>query len=311
MTTVETNHGEVVATLTIGEGVSAVTSPCESVVLRRCQADVVFTCSAGAPAWLIDVLASWARSGTACTLRVHGQTIRMVPKQWAAETIPGRQATRFSVSLEEVMEGGAIVLSAGPKPTIHSGATCSTCGCRGSCPSKARGEVDPDAVPCARCGCRWCGPAVAGLNPPGTYRCLGCDDCVPHGTPHACRGEEAIRLREEAPLVELVKAVPDGLDPIGWRAAVLGFTDHPAPIDAINKVPRLAIALREFVTTCALTRAPAEDVAAVIVGSQLDHDMRTGRVEQALHNYTRAVAPSGPRPEPYRRRAPGLPLDAD
>jgi hypothetical protein len=117
------------------------------------------------------------------------------------------------------------------------------------------------------------------------------------------------RRTKDAPLVALVANVPDGLDANGWRAAVLGFTDHPAPVNAFEKVPRLANALREFVTVLAVARAPMADVAEAIVDTQPDDDMRTGRVLQALHAYARAIAPPGSRPAPFCRKPPGLPLD--
>ena len=303
--TTQTNQGEV-ATLTIGEGVRAYTFQCKLVTFyapgtrsRSADAEIVFH-----DPWLADVLAAWSRSGAPCTFMVHGQRLCMVPKRWQSEVIPGSTGTRFVVTLEEV-----VVVSKGyyVYDRERLAVTCSTCGCRGSCPSKASGEVDPTAVPCARCGCRWCGPAVAGLNPPGTYRCLGCDDCVPHGTPHACRGEEAIRLREEAPLVELVKAVPAGLDPIGWRAAVLGLRERHvlngrfSPTEAtVTDAQNLTAMLQRFAADIA-RGVPVEEAQTVTNSRGLA--MTTA--------YAWAVAPRGPRPEPYRRRAPGLPLDAD
>jgi hypothetical protein len=129
---------------------------------------------------------------------------------------------------------------------------------------------------------------------------------LPLEFPAAARDE---RRAKEAPLVALVANVPEGLDANGWRAAVLGFTDHPAPVNAFEKVPRLANALREFVTVLAVARAPMADVAEAIVDTQPDDDMRTGRVLQALHAYARAIAPPGSRPAPFCRKPPGLPLD--
>lgn len=263
--TTQTNQGEV-ATLEIGEGVSAYTFQCDRVIFyplalgkhsRSADAVIVFR-----DPWLADVLTAWGRSNAPCTFMVHGQKLCMVPRRWVAETLPGSTGMRFMVSLEEV-----VVVSKGyyVYDRERLAARCSTCGCGGSCPSKARGEVDPDAVPCARCGCRWCGPAVAGSN-------LGC-------------AGKALRLREEAPLVELVKAVPAGLDPIGWRAAVLAVHEgyHGAVVHG------------------------AETIESWVRHG--DGGMVSG--QQARAAYARAVAPKGPRPEPYRRRAPGLPLDAD
>ncbi len=297
----ENRDEDTVATLTIGESLLAVTFQCVNVTVPmgtwRRQARVVIVVTARTDLQAIAALAAWARSGTACTFKVHDQTMRMVPKRWVAEAIPGRAAHGFTVDLEEVVDDGV--------PSIT--ATCSSCGCRGWCPSKVRGEVDHDAVPCAKCGCRWCGPAVAGLNPPGTYRCLGCDDCVPHGTPHACGGEEAIRLREEAPLVELVKAVPDGLDPIGWRAAVLGLRERhvlngrfSATEATVTDAKNLTVMLQRFAADIA-RGVPVEEAQTAT----------NSRCLAMTTAYARVIAPRGPRPEPHRRRAPGLPLDAD
>ena len=41
----------------------------------------------------------------------------------------------------------------------------------------------------------------------------------------------AMRAKQEAPLVALVAAVPEGLDPIGWRAAVLAVCEKMTPQD--------------------------------------------------------------------------------
>jgi hypothetical protein len=40
------------------------------------------------------------------------------------------------------------------------------------------------------------------------------------------KGCATVRKRRETPLVALVNAVPEGLDPVGWRAAVLAYFEH-------------------------------------------------------------------------------------
>jgi hypothetical protein len=92
------------------------------------------------------------------------------------------------------------------------------------------------------------------------------------------------RCAQEAPLVALANAVPDGLDARGWTAAVLavweGVRLHP----------------------------PAEQLAEWIQDAS-PRDERTDGSYLAHSEYHRAIAPLGPRPAPYRRKAPGLPLD--
>lgn len=120
------------------------------------------------------------------------------------------------------------------------------------------------------------------------------------------------RRAREAPLVALVNAVPEGLDPNGWRAAVLGYSDTPAPEGVLDKIPRLGPMLVAFVALRA--KGVAVDVAAERLfweAAENDDDMATGRVVEAMRSYARAVAPQGPRPKPERRRAPGLPVDTD
>ena len=130
-------------------------------------------------------------------------------------------------------------------------AVCHVCGCRGSCPSKSSGQVDPDAAPCASCGCRWCGPM----------------------TP------EAMRRAAEAPLVALVAAVPKGLDPIGWRAAVLAVRE------CYLDDPKTAMAV-------------AGHLASVLLG---DCEATSVTLQGASVAYDRAIAPQGPRPSPERK----------
>lgn len=50
------------------------------------------------------------------------------------------------------------------------------------------------------------------------------------------RREKAERRQREAALVALVAAVPDGLDPVGWRAAVLAMTEAEATVSDITSM---------------------------------------------------------------------------
>lgn len=66
------------------------------------------------------------------------------------------------------------------------------------------------------------------------------------------KGCATVRKRQEAPLVALVNAVPAGLDPVGWRAAVLALREHePGTFDGNIKTVRPALTrlLTQFVKT--------------------------------------------------------------
>ncbi|MEK9646169.1 MAG: hypothetical protein VW547_11560 [Alphaproteobacteria bacterium] len=107
-----------------------------------------------------------------------------------------------------------------------------------------------------------------------------------------------VRAESEAPLVALVAAVPEGLDPVGWRAAVLAVAEATSRDE--NRATRM--------------RAPDtidEDVIAWLratIGKPCD--LPTWTTRRRMHDaYRRAIAPQGPRPAPFRRKAPGLPVD--
>jgi len=96
------------------------------------------------------------------------------------------------------------------------------------------------------------------------------------------------RRHREAPLIALVAAVPEGLDPVGWRAAVLSIHERCPEV-----VSHAAMKFKGAVRRDILANTTPEPCA----------------VADAIAAYRRAIAPQGPRPPPERRRAPGLPCD--
>lgn len=114
---------------------------------------------------------------------------------------------------------------------------------------------------------------------------------------------EAKRRAVEAPLVALVAAVPEGLDPVGWRAAVLalhehhvegygGRSDERARAETIAVAGHLTVMLQQF--AAALSRGMAVEDA--------QRTAMNGRCLAMTTAYARAVAPQGPRPKPERKR---------
>ena len=108
---------------------------------------------------------------------------------------------------------------------------------------------------------------------------------------------ERARRAAEAPLVALVNAVPAGIDPRGWGPAVLAYHE------SVSRLPE-----RE--------RPHPEDwghrLAAVLrlgLHSASKGTWTAVALDRGLAAYAHAVAPQGPRPQPFRRRAPGLPVD--
>jgi hypothetical protein len=92
------------------------------------------------------------------------------------------------------------------------------------------------------------------------------------------------RARDEAPLVALVNAVPVGLDPIGWRAAVLAYMERRGMILDPQRAPAVV---------AGLVRGGQDDVAAA---------------------YKRALAPRNKvaperRGATWKTRGPMLPVD--
>lgn len=107
------------------------------------------------------------------------------------------------------------------------------------------------------------------------------------------------RRNREAPLVALVAAVPEGLDPIGWRAAVLGLrerhvlngqgehADTATVLDAAN----LTVMLQRF----------ALDVARGAPVKEAQQSATNSRCLAMTTAYARAIAKPGPRPTPERK----------
>ena len=102
----------------------------------------------------------------------------------------------------------------------------------------------------------------------------------------AAIGKDAKRRAADAPLVALVAAVPPGLDPIGWRAAVL----------AVHEVSG------DVATPDAWADAECEKALRIMVAIGVAADAYSDIEQLALDAYARAVAPQGPRPAPERKR---------
>ena len=110
---------------------------------------------------------------------------------------------------------------------------------------------------------------------------------------------ECQRHAAEAPLVALVNTVPEGLDPIGWRAAVLGLrerhvlngqgehADTATVLDAAN----LTVMLQRF----------ALDVARGAPVKEAQQSATNSRCLAMTTAYARALAPQDPRPVPERK----------
>jgi hypothetical protein len=97
--------------------------------------------------------------------------------------------------------------------------------------------------------------------------------------------------------VALVANVPEGLDASGWRAAVLATVE----------------ADRESAIRGAASESLRDDFAETI--RTVHRAVTTGQQWIAFRwgtgcaAYARALVPQSPRPAPYRRKSPGLPLD--
>ena len=104
----------------------------------------------------------------------------------------------------------------------------------------------------------------------------------------------AKRAKQEAPLVALVAAVPEGLDPIGWRAAVLAVHEcqsrYGSPIQGGHFAAWLTHSLREDMDDC--------DAGTPYAAG--------------YHGYLRAIAPA-PKVDrvraTWKTRGPVLPCD--
>lgn len=108
----------------------------------------------------------------------------------------------------------------------------------------------------------------------------------------------AMRAKQEAPLVALVNAVPEGLDPIGWRAAVLAVHEHHG---------RYADRLRGDLFAGWLAFVLREGLTA----GEVDGYHGLGYLE-GLDSYQRAIAPA-PKVDrqrlTWKTRGPVLPVD--
>ena len=150
-------------------------------------------------------------------------------------------------------------------PTLTK--ACPGCGCRGTCEWRTHGKVDPDAVTCSACGCRWCGPPTPEFN---------------------ARSAVKERQRQEAALVALVNAVPDGLDARGWAAAVLAIEERRS---------RSAL-FRSEATPDLVDRY---GVAAILRRGTLEEGHDGAMQRGALAAYQRAITPHRA-PPPERKR---------
>jgi len=115
-----------------------------------------------------------------------------------------------------------------------------------------------------------------------TPTCASCG-VEPHhhhkpGCAEAAKIETELRRKREAGLVELANAVPEGLDPVGWRAAVLALDEAKIAVNASS--------LEWWIRQEPASREP-EAVAA----------------------YRRAVAPHKAPPPERKQRGPRLTVD--
>lgn len=121
---------------------------------------------------------------------------------------------------------------------------------------------------------------------------------------------ESCRVMREAPLVALVNAVPDGLDPNAWRAAVLAFHDcnlmRPHPdADSVATFHRLDVTgLLRAVIEDARTMGWDRAVAAI-------HPDSIGYLQRdALAAYRRALTPPAKVAPERKTRGPVLVCDS-
>ena len=111
----------------------------------------------------------------------------------------------------------------------------------------------------------------------------------------------AKRAKQEAPLVALVAAVPEGLDPIGWRAAVLACVEHRNGNASDVKTETFYYALLRAHHQAA--RGETKNRLFISCGNPF---------ECAVDSYLRAIAPA-PKVTPerltWKTRGPVLPCD--
>ena len=114
------------------------------------------------------------------------------------------------------------------------------------------------------------------------------------------RNQAEMRRAAEAPLVALVKAVPEGLDPLGWRAAVLGLRERHlsnglgahANAATVADAAHLTVMLQRFAAAIARGELVEKAQAAAT----------NSRCLAMTAAYASAMAPPGPRPAPERKR---------
>lgn len=129
-------------------------------------------------------------------------------------------------------------------------------------------------------------------EPPGGWR-----------TPEQIDREIAERGRRnrEAQLVALVAAVPEGLDPIGWRAAVLACVEHRNGNASDVKTETFYYALLRAHHGAA--RGETKNRLFISCGNPF---------ECAVDSYLRAITPAAPVPRvraTWKTRGPVLPVD--
>lgn len=303
-------------TLTIGDGPSAVTLPCASVVLRERSrmAKVAIAIDETTPKHAIDVLQGWLEMGDGAVLRTRNGALRVLPMEWESIENVSTPGTKFTITVEEEHPAAevAFVGTLDARASLHLGDGDATCTLRHdgtfAC---ACGSTAPGAH---RDGCKlpWQHEAAAQeawmalANGRGWDAAVKAADNALTGAAAVtvlawCCAADGFRERErrakEAPLVALVVAVPEGLDARGWTAAVLAFREA-LPSTPSNSA---AEAWDKMGMTASLRDVARSAVSFHIGGSSL--------VDVAATAYACAIAPPGPRPAPFRRKAPGLPVD--
>lgn len=116
--------------------------------------------------------------------------------------------------------------------------------------------------------------------------------------PTEAQGAGDARRQREAPLLALVAAVPEGLDPIGWRAGLAALTENRAGLGRM-----LPDGLAAFMMTKA-----NRIVECIKNGSDPASHEATG-IGTMLRAYRRAIAPHRAPPPERKQRGPRLTVD--
>jgi hypothetical protein len=318
-------------TIEIGAGLQSMTLACRGLVVldtppnRRASAEIVIEHRDEA---LLARAMDWLREAAPCEVRGSGVTFRACPMRWKSELLDQR-AHRILVDLEEI--AGAATWEG----TIDTRASIGF----GLAPAGA--SLFEDGTFSCHCGARhpeahtseckhWMRMLADGRSQADKHdveffageMALSAAE-VRVGLLATAAGIGAVALltwvcgmtpgarrpAQEAPLVALVAAVPAGLDPAGWRAAVLAANESFAPLrgdieHAEEWGEKLARGLASALS--------GGDEDAVVQATKARPGSWTAvAVLKGCRAYARAIAPRGPRPAPFRRRAPGLPLDID